>query len=303
MPNSPATPEVVHAPGQFVEIDDGRLWVEMEGPADGEPLVLLSGGPANSHLTFHPYFSDLADRYRVIYVDYRGRGRSDKPASYHDITFARDVRDIEALRQKLGIAAWNVYGFSYGGMVAQGYALEHPGAVRRLVLANTLHSAEMWQRNHENINHELANQFPEVWARILEMRARGLRSSAPEVRDLYRVHGPLVRFYNPDNASKLLNEPGARNDDLYYVFVGDDIEFFIGGEVAKLPDFRPRLRELAMPILVIAGRYDRALYPRYQQEFAQYAPQARFTMMERSGCFAHIEEPETLLALLREFLA
>lgn len=66
-----------------------------------------------------------------------------------------------------------------------------------------------------------------------------------------------------ENASTLPNEPGARNDDLYDVvagdvFVGDDVEFFIGGAVARLPDFRPRLRELAMPTLVIAGRYDRA---------------------------------------------
>lgn len=303
MSTSPVTPEIAHAPGQFIELDDGRLWIEIEGPADGEPLVLLSGGPASSHLTFHPCFSSLADQYRVIYVDYRGRGRSDKPASYHDITFARDVADIEALRQKLGIASWNVYGFSYGGMVAQGYALAHPGAVRRLVLANTLHSPEMWQRNHENINRELASQFPEVWDRIVELRARGVRSSAPEIRELYRVHGPLVRFYNPDNAVKLLSEPGARDDELYYVFVGDDIEFFIGGEVAKLPDFRPRLKELAMPTLIIAGRYDRALYPRYQREFADYAPEARFIMMERSGCFAHVEEPAALLTLLREFLA
>lgn len=303
MSTSPVTPEIAHAPGQFIELDDGRLWIEIEGPADGEPLVLLPGGPANSHLTFHPCFSSLADQYRVIYVDYRGRGRSDKPASYHDITFARDVTDIEALRQKLGIAAWSVYGFSYGGMVAQGYALAHPGAVRRLVLANTLHSPEMWQRNHENINRELANQFPEVWDRIVELRARGVRSSAPEIRELYRVHGPLVRFYNPDNAVRLLTEPGARDDDLYYVFVGDDIEFFIGGEVAKLPDFRPRLKELTMPTLIIAGRYDRALYPRYQREFADYAPHARFVMMERSGCFAHVEEPAVLLTLLREFLA
>lgn len=300
---SPVTREIEHAHGQFVELDGGRLWVEVEGPASGEPLLLLPGGPANSHLTFHPAFSALADQYRVIYVDYRGRGRSDKPASYRDITFSRDVADIEELRQKLGIDAWNVYGFSYGGMVAQAYALAHSRAVRHLILANTLHSPEMWQRNHENINRELANQFPEVWDRILELRASGLPSSAPEIQELYRVHGPLVRFYNPENAAKLLSEPGTRNEELYYIFVGDDIEFFIGGEVAKLPDFRPRLKDLSMPTLIIAGRYDRALYPRYQQEFARCAPQARFVMMERSGCFAHVEEPEALMALLREFLA
>lgn len=89
----------------------------------------------------------------------------------------------------------------------------------------------------------------------------------------------------------------------YFRFVGQDIDWSVGGEVARLPDFRPRLKELSMPVLIVAGRYDRALYPKLQRDFVRAAPQARFVMMEKSGSFAHIEEPETLFALLREFLA
>ena len=291
---------ILHPPGTHVHIGDTRLWVEREGR--GEPLLLLAGGPANSHLTFHPAFSALADEYEIIYVDYRGRGRSAPVADHRTITFEQDVADIEALREALGLERLHLYGFSYGGMVAQAYALAHPDRVVSLILANTVHSPEMWQRNHENINREIANQFPEVWDEIVRLRAAGVRSTAPEMQALYKVHGPLVRFYNPDNAAKLLSEPGSRNMELYTVFAGDDIEFFIGGEVARLPDFRPRLAELAMPLLVIAGRYDRALYPAYQREFARYVPRAELVMMERSGSFAHIEEPEALLALVRRFL-
>lgn len=290
----------LHPPGTHVHIGDTRLWLEREG--EGEALLLLAGGPANSHLTFHPAFSALADDYEVLYVDYRGRGRSDPVADYRTITFEQDVADVEALREALGLERMHLYGFSYGGMVAQAYALARPDRVVSLVLANTVHSPEMWQKNHENINREIANQFPEVWEEILRLRAAGVRSTAPDVQALYKVHGPLVRFYNPDNAAKLLSEPGSRNMELYTVFAGDDIEFFIGGEVARLPDFRPRLAELVMPVLVIAGRYDRALYPAYQREFARYAPKAELVMMERSGSFAHIEEPEALMALVRRFL-
>ena len=204
------------------------------------------------------------------------------------MTFAGDVADIAALIRALGFESVDVYGFSYGGMVAQALALDHPALVRRLILANTLHSPEMWQKNHENINREIELQYPEVWERILELRAQGVRSTDPRVQDLYRVHAKLVRFYNPDNAAKLLSEPGARNAELYPVFVGDDVEFFIGGEVAKLPDFRPRLHELRMPTMILAGRYDRALYPKYQYEFKRFAPQADFVWMERSGTFSHI---------------
>jgi proline iminopeptidase len=290
----------VHPPGFDVAIHGTRLWVEREG--SGEPLLLLAGGPASSHLTFHPAFSALADEYEVIYVDYRGRGRSDPVDDYRTITFAQDVADIEALRDALGIERLHIYGFSYGGMIAQAYALAHPARVSSLVLANTVHSPEMWQKNHENINREIANQFPDVWDEIVRLRTAGGRSNSPEIQALYRVHGPLVRFYNPDNAAKLLVEPSSRNPELYVAFAGEDIEFMIGGEVARLPDFRPRLAELRMPLLVIAGRYDRALYPAYQREFACYAPQAEFVMLERSGSFAHIEEPEALMQLLRGFL-
>jgi proline iminopeptidase len=292
---------IVHPAGVHVAVTDTRLWVEREGT--GAPVLLLAGGPASSHLTFHPAFSALSDSFDVIYVDYRGRGRSDPVDDYRTVTFLQDVADIEALREALELERFHIYGFSYGGMVAQAYALAHPHRVSSLVLANTVHSPEMWQKNHENINREIANQFPEVWDEIMRLRSAGVRSTAPGMQQLYRVHAALVRFYNPDNAAKLLAEPGSRNDELYAVFAGDDIEFAIGGEVARLPDFRPRVHELRMPLLVIAGRYDRALYPAYQREFARYAPQAEFLMMERSGSFAHIEEPEVLMGLLRRFLS
>ena len=296
----PAPGAIRHPAGRLIEVNGTRLWIETEG--DGEPLLLLAGGPAASHLTFHPCFSALADRFRLIYVDYRGRGRSDRPADWSEITFDGDVEDIDGLREALGLERLSIYGFSYGGMVAQAYALRHPDRVARLILANTVHSAEMWQRNHENINREIANQFPEVWERIEALRTAGHRSGDSEMQELFRVHGPLVRFYNPDNAAKLMSEPGSRNPELYRAFAGDDIEFFIGGEVARLPDFRPRLRDLTMPTLIIAGRYDRALYPKYQLEFKRHAPQAEFVWMERSGSFAHIEEPEVVVELVGRFL-
>ena len=292
---------VAHVPGRHVPVGDTRLWIEEEGA--GEPVLLLGGGPASSHVVFHPAFGALAETHRVIYLDYRGRGRADPVEDPHAITFAGDGADVAGLIRALGLGAVNVYGFSYGGMVAQALALDYPELVKRLVLANTLHSPEMWQRNHENINRELELQYPEVWDRILALRADGVRSTDPRVQQLYAVHSRLVRFYDPDNAGKLPSEPGSKNAALYPVLVGDDVEFFIGGEVARLPDFRPRLRELSMPVLILAGRFDRALCPRYQLDFARYAPQAEFRWMERSGTFAHIEEPETVMDLLQEFLA
>lgn len=292
--------KIHHPPGRHYEVRGHRLWVESEG--SGDPVLLLAGlGPAGSHLVFHPFFSALAEDHQVFYVDLFGRGRSDMPEDLTRITFRDDVADVAALIEQLGLGPMHVYGFSYGGLLGQALALDHAHLVRSLVLANSLHSPEMWQLNHANINRELANQAPEVWERIQELRAQGYASTDPPLREQFAAAAKLVRFYNPDNAALLLNEPGARNVELYPVFVGPDVDFIIGGEVAKIPDFRPRLKEITVPTLVLAGRYDRALYPKLQREFIVHAPHFEFRVLERSGSFGHVEEPETVFAILREF--
>ncbi|MEU8141875.1 alpha/beta hydrolase [Nonomuraea sp. NPDC048901] len=287
-----------HPNGRHHEIRGHRLWVEQDGA--GSPVVLLAGlGPAGSHVVFHPHFDALAADHRVIYVDLHGRGRSDRPADLGEITFANDVADVTALLGELGPA--HLYGFSYGGLIAQAVALDHPHLVTTLTLANSLHSPEMWQLNHANINRELATQLPETWERIQALRRSGLRSTSAPMRAEFAAAAPLIRFYDPANAALLATEPGARNEELYPLFCGDDVDFMIGGQVAAIPDFRPRLKELAVPLMVLAGRYDRALYPAAQLDFQRFAPRARFEMLERSGSFGHVEEPETVLGLLHEF--
>ncbi|GIL39936.1 alpha/beta fold hydrolase [Roseiterribacter gracilis] len=294
---------VEHPPGSRVALPDGRkVWIESEG--QGDPVLLLVGGPANSHVTFHPAFSQLAQTHRVIYLDYYGRGRSEWPADLHEITFARDVRDVAAVIETLKLGPVSVYGYSYGGLVAQQLTLDHPQLVRRLVLANTLYSPVMWQLNHENVNREIENQFPELWRQIEALHLCGMPSTDPLIQDKIRsVASAVARFYDPSAAATALTEPGAVNRALYPVFTGEDVDFAVGGEVVRIPDFRPRLKEIRVPMLIIAGRYDRALYPKLQMEFKIAAPQARFVMMERSGSAVHLEQTDELMALLRDFLA
>ena len=293
---------IVHPAGRMYRVRGHDLWVEREGK--GEPVLLLAGfGPAGSHLIFHPQFSELAVDHEVIYVDLFGRGRSECPADLGEITFAGDVADVAALTETLGLGQVHLYGFSYGGLLAQAIALDHPHLVATVVLANTLHSPEMWQLNHVNINREIEHQYPEVWSRILALRAEGVVSTDPRMQQEFSVAAKLVRFYDPTNASRLLSEKGSRNLALYARFCGSDVDFIVGGEIPRIPDFRPRLCGLTVPALVLAGRYDRALYPALQRQFATFAPRATLRILERSGSFAHIEEPETVFGMLREFWA
>jgi len=293
-----AMPSVKHSPGAYAQVGNARLWYESEG--QGEPIVMISGGPGDSHAVYHPFFSRLADRNRVIYYDAFGVGKSDRANSKAEYRFSRDVDDLDALCNSLNLASVTLIGHSYGSMVAQAYALRHPGAVKRLILIGAFHSGAMWQQNDDNSNREIRNQYPEVWEKLRAMRAQGVRSSAPAHQDAYFGIGlGLFYFYDAARAVLLPQEPG--NPDVYYSIAGDDAEFRVGGDIAKL-DFRPELRKLTMPILVLAGRYDRISMPKDVAAYRKLVPAARVVIMERSGHFPYIEEPDDTLSVLTEFL-
>lgn len=291
-------PEVKHPAGAYARANGANLWYESEG--EGEPLILIAGGPGDSHAIFHPFFSRLADRNRVIYFDAFGVGKSDRAKAPKEYSFARDVEDLEGLRKALGFAKINVLGQSYGGMVAQAYAIKYPDRIQRLILADTFYSGAMWQANNDNCNRDIQNQYPEVWQELQRMRARGVRSSAPEHQmEYYGVPLGLFYFYDASKAELLPREEG--NTEVYYTIAGDDADFVIGGDIARL-DFRADLAKLKMPILVIAGRFDRVSIPKYAVNYKRYAPKATFVMMEHSGHFSFIEEPDETESMLRDFL-
>jgi proline iminopeptidase len=288
----------LHPPGRFASVNGSRLWYESEGK--GDPVVLVSGGPGDAHTVFHPFFSRLAKTNRIIYYDPFGVGRSDRaksPAEYH---FSRDVEDLEGLRKALGLGRITVLGHSYGGMVAQAYALQYPESVKRLILIDTFYSGRMWQENNDNANREIRNQYPEVWAKLQVLRARGIRSNAPQHQELYYgVPLGLFYFHDASKAAQLPKDPS--NTEVYYAIGGPDADFEIGGDIANL-DFRPQLAKLKVPVLVLAGRFDRISLPAFATEFEKLIPGATFVIFEKSGHFPYLEEPEETFAVLKDFL-
>lgn len=287
-----------HPEGAYASVNGAKLWYESEG--SGDPILLISGGPGDSHAVFHPFFSKLANHNRIIYYDAFGVGRSDRARSPSEYHFSRDVQDVEGLRKALGLRELTLLGHSYGGMVAQAYAIEYPQFVKRLILIGTFESGAAWQANNDNCNREIRNQYPDVWEKLQALRARGVRSSAMEHQDLYYgIPIGLFYFYDAAKVALLPKDPG--NTEVYYAIAGADADFVIGGDIAGL-NFRAGLRKLKMPVLVLAGRYDRVSMPRFAVELSKVIPRARLVIFEKSGHFPYLEEPEDTLEVLRDFL-
>jgi proline iminopeptidase len=264
-----AEQKIQHPHGEYVNILGKKIWYESVG--NGRSLVLIAGA-GGSHDYFHPYFDQLSRSLRVIYCDGFGRGNSEHAQSPSEYTFEHDVDEIEPLREALHLGKIMVFGHSYGGFVAQGYTLKYPDSVSKLVVSNIFTCAADFQASEDYNNDELKQFLPEYWERLMELRSRGLISSAPEVQqaaaEFFVPTFEFLFFYNPQSAQLVVPLFNGHNfsADQWTAVMGPDADFNVGGDIGKF-DFRPQLSSIKVPFLVIAGRRDGVVFPRLSTQF------------------------------------
>jgi len=287
--------------GKYYNINGAKIWTVSFGK--GEPLFLIPGGPGNAH-TYLRAFDTLSNICTLIYYDGFGRGKSDTTSDLKEYSIARDIEDLEALRIAMGYHKINLLGHSYGTVVAQGYALKYPENVSHLVLLAPFHSHEMWQENDDNSNKEIKTNYPEIWDTLMTIRNHGYVSCDQLHQAIYgRVPYGFLYAYNPDNFLKNSGPPypNTMNTRLYYQMVGRDGDFIVSSDIGSF-DYRNQLKNLKMPILIIAGRYDRVAVPWMSIKYKEYCPQAQFIMFERSGHNTITEEPVRTIQSIEDFL-
>jgi len=289
--------------GKYYEVNGAKIWTVSFG--NGNPLFFIAGGPGNAH-SYLRAFDSLSTTNTLVYFDAFGRGKSDTARNVTEYSLERDVEDLEGLRKAMGFSKISVLGHSYGGVVAQAYAIKYPENVSQLILANTFHSYLMWQENCDNSNHEIKTNYPEVWKELMAARKKGSISSSNNHQEIYgQVPYGFLYAYNPDkflSRGKRKPYPNPFNTKLYYQIVGPDGDFIVTSDMAKY-DVRQKLKTLKMPVLIVAGRYDRVAVPWMQVQYKKYCPQAQFVMFEKSGHNPPLEEPEKEFPLIIDFLS
>ena len=113
---------------------------------DGHPIIVVHGGPDFDHGYFLPELDRLADSFRLLYYDQRGRGRSAEGVRPEDVTLRSELDDLDRVRSRFGLESVAVLGHSWGGVLAMEYAIRHPDRVSQLLLMDTgPASAGDWQ--------------------------------------------------------------------------------------------------------------------------------------------------------------
>jgi proline iminopeptidase len=275
-----------------VELETGaRLFVETVG--NGRPLLVIHGGLGLDHSYFQPWLDPLQKSFQLIYPDLRGNGRS---ASVPDAEFTIDrmVDDLEALRGTLGIKQWAVLGHSYGGYVAQAYALKYPGAVSYLILVDTSPSTRLIPK--QEAPQLLARKMtPEIAAELGNL-GKVVTKAVPEGgnEEWQRIWHAILPIYFNEFPSQVLI-PGDRT-------VYNEHALVLGGALMATFDTRPMLAKLALPTLVAVGRWDAILPISHSEILYKSIPGAQLVVFERSGHFPFVEEPGRFVEVVRSFL-
>ncbi len=152
---------------RMLDVGQGHsVYVEQCGNPDGQPVVVLHGGPGGGcSPAMRRYFDP--DHYRIILFDQRGCGRSKPHASVKDNTTWHLVSDIDLIRRTLRIDQWIVFGGSWGATLALVYAQAHPDHVQHLVLRGVFLGTEP---EFDWFYGGGAGQFwPETWARFRDI--------------------------------------------------------------------------------------------------------------------------------------
>ena len=197
-------PEIEPYDQGMLDVGDGqRLYWECSGDPDGKPAVALHGGPGSGSSPGRRRDFDPS-AYRIIQFDQRGCGRStphagDPATDLSANTTHHLIRDIERLREHLGVERWLVWGASWGVTLGLAYAERYPERVSEMVLISitmTRPADVHW------LAHEAGRFFPAEWERF--------RAGVPEPErdgDLVAAYDRLLNAH-PDPA---VRERAARD--------------------------------------------------------------------------------------------
>ena len=246
-----------------------EIYYEESGNPKGKPVVFLHGGPGGgTDAKMRRFFNPK--KYRIVLFDQRGCGKSKPAASLEDNTTWHLVSDIEAVRAKLGIDKWQVFGGSWGSTLALAYAQKHPDRVTELVLRGIFllrrSELEWFYQNPEGA----AQIWPDLWEDYLKplsqaeradcMQSYYKRLTSPDRNTLLEAARAWSTWESALSYFHINTSYVARAKDAEFAaaFARIECHYFVNGgwleKETQLLDDVPKIRHI--PTVIVQGRYD-----------------------------------------------
>jgi proline iminopeptidase len=290
----------------FVDSHGALIYYQAFGR--GAPLLIVHGGPGASHDYFLPYLLPLMRTSRLIFIDERGSGKSSKLTDPKQYTVANMVEDVETVRQTLGLGKISLMGHSYGGVLAEAYALKYQKNLSHLILGSTFASTK-------EINQALARMKaamdPKDLERLNSLEAAGLFGKGEvwehgRYPDEYaklawgKGYYPYIYQNRPDPTYDPVSSNTSTAWDVYREMWGSDGEFIIDGNLLEV-EYVDQLSQIKVPTLIIVGEHDES-DPNMSREMHEKIAGSQLVILPKSGHMTFVDQPEGFLEAVRNFV-
>ena len=281
---------------------DFRVWTKRVGNNPSIKVLLLHGGPGATHEYLEACDSFLpAAGVEYYYYDQLGSAYSDQPDDPELCDLPRFVEEVEQVRQALGLDKDNfyLYGQSWGGLLAIEYALKYQQHLKGLIISNMMASIPAYNEYAEKVLMPAMDQ--KVLAEIKAMEAQG-RTEDPRYMELlipnhYELH--LLRMPAADWPDPVLRAFKHLNASIYVPMQGPS-ELGASGKLLHW-DRVNDLATIAVPTLVIAGRYD-TMDPAHMEMMSRTLQNGRLLMCEHGSHMAIYDDQATYFQGLIRYL-
>jgi proline iminopeptidase len=309
-----AIPSVAQPPSNVYPQQDG--FVDANGVliyyvefGKGQPLVILHGGPGADHTYFLPWLLPLARTHRLIFIDERGSGRSERLQDVSQYTIEKMADDVEAVRVALNLGKIDLLGHSCGGVLAEAYALKYQQHLNHLILNSTFAST---REMNEVLAREKAQMPPDKLKRLNELEQAGLFGKGEiwehgrypaEYETLAWGNGyfPFLFGARPDATYDPATGNAPTNWELYREMWGSDGEFVIDGNL-KSVEWVDRLPTIHVPTLILVGDHDEC-DPSLSKEMHEKIAGSKLVIFPNAGHMNFIDQPEMWQKAVNGFLS
>jgi pimeloyl-ACP methyl ester carboxylesterase len=257
----------------FLQNQGARIYWDEQG--SGDPILLIMGLGYPSYL-WHRTRPTLKERYRTIALDNRGSGQSDAPPGPYSIALM--ASDAAAALDAAGVERAHVFGLSMGGMIAQEFALQYPGRVRKLVLGCTACGGPKVVRAEAEVN------------QVLMMRGsmtveEGIEAAVPFI---YDAGTPRARI-DEDLAIRRRTYPKA---EAYAAQLNGILAW----------ESYSRLGQIKAPTLVIHGETDRLVPAGNGKLIAESMVGSKLVLLPHASHIYMTDQPEASHKAVMDFL-
>ncbi len=274
-----------------------RLWYRVAGRQNGTPLIFLHGGPGEGSQVFQAYGGPQLERsHRLVYLDQRGAGRSERPSDLSKYSMDILVDDVEQLRRHLGVAKIALLGHSFGTRLALEYAAKYPQHTDTVILAA---AAVNFLQSLDEQCQRLASEDLAAYARAI----KGVRGGAfPRCSTRNAYEGEAARAFAYRN---LFPDPAIGR-------IVESLDSAHGGNTGQASQalfqqgymqYRfTRAAQVSAPVLIVAGGRDFNTALKPQQDLARELPRARLLLYPSNGHFMFVEDPRRFARDVANFL-